>query len=90
MRTFLVGYDLNRPGQDYAALIAKLKSYGTYWHYLDSTWLIRAEGSAVDIRDALMSLIDATDELIVVDVTGDAAAWVGFDKRAADWIIRYL
>src|SRR3954466_5756267 len=52
MNTLLIGYDLNKPGQDYADLIAYLKGFA-YWHHLDSTWLIRAEMSASDMRDKL-------------------------------------
>jgi hypothetical protein len=37
MNTLLVGYDLNKPGQDYAELKEYLKAQGTWWHALDST-----------------------------------------------------
>ena len=36
MNTVLISYDLNQPGQDYPDLLTKLRSYGTYWHHLDS------------------------------------------------------
>lgn len=90
MRTLLVGYDLNKPGQNYEPLLEKLKSYETWWHHLDSTWLIRADLTAVQLRDALRPFIDPSDELLVIDVTADAAAWVGFQSRAGDWILKYL
>jgi hypothetical protein len=90
MRTFLIGYDLNKPGQDYEPLYEKLKSYRTWWHHLDSTWLVRADLTAVDLRNELKPLLDASDELLVVDVTGDAAAWSGFKKRGSDWLLSHL
>jgi hypothetical protein len=40
-RTMLVGYDLNKPAQDYPKLIEKLKNFSAWWHHLDSTWLVR-------------------------------------------------
>ncbi len=39
MNTLLVGYDLNRPGQDYEDLTKFLKDQSTWWHALDSTWI---------------------------------------------------
>ena len=86
MKTILVGYDLNAPGKDYRPLIEKLKSFGTWWHYLDSTWLIKSSLSVVQIRDMLWSLMDANDELLVVDVTGDAMAWNGIKPSGSSWL----
>jgi hypothetical protein len=86
MRTMLVGYDLNRPGQNYAALHEALKAVPLWWHYLDSTWLLRTEESAADLRNRLLPHIDPGDELLVIDVTNPEAAWSGFDDRASQWI----
>ncbi len=86
MATLLVGYDLKKPGQDYDPLIDKLKSFGTWWHHLDSTWLIKTEHTPKAVRDVLKPLIDANDELLVIDVSGRAAAWMGFNQRGSEWI----
>ena len=40
MATMLIGYDLNRPGQNYDDLFDEIKNLGTWWHCLDSTWLV--------------------------------------------------
>jgi hypothetical protein len=90
MKTLLVGYDLNKPGQNYADLEAKIKSCGAWWHNLDSTWLIRANMTPVELREALKPYLDASDELLVIDVTADAAAWTGFSKQASQWILDHL
>jgi hypothetical protein len=86
MRTLLVGYDLKKPGQNYGPLYEKLKSYQTWWHALDSTWMVRADLTVVQLRDQLRPFIDSNDGLLVMDVTSDAAAWVGFSQQASDWI----
>lgn len=39
--SILVGYDLNRPHQDYGDLIDAIKALGTWWHCLDSTWIVK-------------------------------------------------
>lgn len=85
MRTLLVGYDLNND-KDYPPLYEALQASGTWWHHLDSTWLVRTELGCEEMRDQLKKLIDADDELLVIDVTGDGAAWTGFTARASDWI----
>lgn len=86
MRTMLVSYDLNRPGQNYAGLYEALKAVPLWWHYLDSTWLVRTEESAAQLRDRLSPCLDGGDELLVIDVTSPEAAWSGFDQRASQWI----
>lgn len=86
MRTLLVGYDLNRPVQDYPKLTGYLRAFGIYWHHLDSTWLIRTTLTAVQLRDQLLSYIDRNDELLVIEVTGGPAAWYGFNDSGSNWI----
>ena len=86
MNTFIVGYDLNRPGQDYDSLWKRLKEFGTWWHHLDSTWLVRTEMTAVQLRNELKPLLDSSDELLVIDVTGKSWAGTGFSERAYDWL----
>ena len=86
MNTYLVGYDLMKPGQDYSDLLDKLKSFGIWWHQLDSTWLVRTDLSAVSVRDELRKLMDINDKLLVINVSGDSAAWTGFNEAGSKWI----
>jgi hypothetical protein len=90
MAALLVGYDLNKPAQNYPGLIEQLKEFGTWWHHLDSTWLVKTVLTPVQLRDRLKSLIDANDELLVIDVSGRAAAWTGFNDKASAWIKEHL
>lgn len=86
MPTLLIAYDLNAPGQDYDSLIDAIKALGTWWHHLDSTWLVVTPLTATSARDSLATHLDAGDELLIVDVTGDGRAWRGFSDRAAKWL----
>lgn len=96
MNTILIGYDLNRPGQNYSALFDALKSLSNanrWWHNLDSTWIIVTEKSAEEVRDHLASVtvdgkkvLDGSDELLAVDVTGRARAWRGFPESGSKWL----
>lgn len=85
MGTLLVGYDLDKPGQNYAALEKKLKSLGAYWHCLDSTWMIKTNLTAAQLRDALKTILDLNDKLMVINVTGVNWAWLGFQGPCATW-----
>jgi hypothetical protein len=86
LSTLLVGYDLNSPGKDYTDLIDKIKTYGAWWHHLDSTWLIKTAKTPTEVRDDLRALQDANDELLVIDVSGDGRAWTGFNESGSAWL----
>ncbi|MBN1609261.1 MAG: hypothetical protein JW940_21705 [Polyangiaceae bacterium] len=90
MRTLLIGYDLNRPGQDYAGLISTIKELGGWRHCLDSTWIVRTDLGPKQARDRLKRQIDQTDELLVIEVTGQAWAGTGFDEAAYEWFHQHL
>lgn len=90
MNTYLISYDLNAPGRDYASLIAAIKALGgAWWHYLDSTWIVKHPGPTTAIRDALSPHIDVNDELLVVKLTGEGA-WCGFNADASKWLEQNL
>jgi hypothetical protein len=85
MKTYFIGYDLKNPGQNYTDLIEAIKKLGSYWHCLDSTWLIKSNSTAIEIRDYLIKHIDKNDKILVAQISGDGA-WKGFDKTCADWL----
>ena len=66
MKTYLIGYDLNRPHQDYPDLFGAIKKVagGTWRHALDSTWIVKSDMKASAIRDVLQQHIDSNDELL--------------------------
>ena len=86
MATYMIGYDLSRPKQNYEQLSGAIKSLGgSYWHYLDSTWLVVTEKTVGEIRDVLKVHLDAGDELLVAQLTGGWASR-GFNAKATDWL----
>jgi hypothetical protein len=86
MSTYMIGYDLNRPGQNYQNLFDAIKAQSKlWWHHLDSTWIITSDKSAKEIRDALVPHIDRNDELLVAKLSGEAAWW-GFNEQGSSWL----
>jgi hypothetical protein len=86
MKTYLIGYDLDKPGQNYEVLFAAIKALtASWWHCLDSTWIIKSDSTAVAIRDLLIPHIDKNDKLLVVQLSGEGA-WVGFENECSLWL----
>jgi len=83
--TYVIGYDLDRPGQNYPDLFAAIKSFGTWAHYLYSTWIVQTDKTAVEVRDFLRRHIDKNDKLLVV-ASAHMAAWAGLDESATTWL----
>ena len=81
----MIGYDLNRPGQNYPELIAAIKAFPNWWHHLDSTWVVKSDSNSVKIRDYLLPHIDKSDELLVIKLAGEAA-WFGFNDDGSTWL----
>jgi hypothetical protein len=90
MSIYMIGYDLNKPGQNYENLFTAIKKLSNnWWHCLDSTWLIKSDNTAVSIRDALRPHIDASDELLVAKLSGEGA-WAGFNEECSVWLKQNL
>jgi hypothetical protein len=89
MAVYMVGYDLNKPGQDYSDLFEAIKSYGMWWHHLDSTWIIVTDESAARVMNNLRQYMDNNDELLVATI-GAPAAWSGFNDQGSQWLKKEL
>jgi hypothetical protein len=89
MAIYMVGYDLDKPGQDYKDLIAALKKYSSWWHCLDSTWLINTNDSTPTVRDNLRQYLDTNDKLLVATISAPGA-WYGFDESCSGWLLNNL
>ena len=84
-KSYIIGYDLNKSGQDYDTLIEEIKKIGAWWHHLDSTFIVKSNLSAKEIRTNLKQYIDDNDELLVAVLTGEAA-WTGFNDKGSKWL----
>ena len=78
MQSLLITYDLvgtSETSADYRRLIEHLKGGYANWAKIAlSTWVVRTEQSAKQVRDTLQRYLDADDRLFVASLTG-VAAW---------------
>jgi hypothetical protein len=87
MATILIGYDLHpTKGETYSELIDAIKKLGGWWHHLDSTWIVKCDYTPVQVRDHLRRHVRDDDQLLVIDVSGDAGAWFGFNDSGSKWL----
>ncbi|TWG90336.1 hypothetical protein L598_000700000930 [Mesorhizobium sp. J18] len=92
--SYLIGYDLNREGENYYARNKALRDhlkekYPTYWAHLDSTFIVVTDLTAKQIRDDLLNYVDDNDELLVVALTG-VGAWHGIADNGSKWLKDHL
>jgi len=85
MSALLVGYDLNKTGQDYSQLIERLKEFPGWCRPVDSTWIVSTTSTVKDVRDDLMKYIDSNDDLIVVGLSGNWATY-GLSPTVNEWL----
>lgn len=74
MALHLVNYDLDKPGQSYQKLIARLTALGAK-RVLLSTWMVNGDYTADALRDDLKTYIDPNDRLLVADTSTGRFAW---------------
>jgi hypothetical protein len=87
MATILIAYDIHPPeGEAYDALTGAIQSLGTWWHHLETIWIVQCAHTPGEIRDRLKSHIGTEDQLLVVDISGDTAGWAGVSDAGSKWL----
>lgn len=86
MATMLIGYDLNRPGRNYDELYSTIKNLGSWWHCLDSTWLVNTTLTPLEVANRLWAKMDANDRLLVTRARRSTTAWAGMSQDCVDWL----
>ncbi len=82
---YLITYDLKKPGRDYNSLYETIKSATSWWHYLESTWIVQTNQTVKEWSDKIRNVTDTNDSFLVVDITKQPRqGWL--DKKAWEWI----
>jgi hypothetical protein len=86
MNTILISYDLKTPGKDYQKLWDYLKTYPSWAKPLESVWILKTNFSTKEVRDNLLSYIDANDKILIIDVTDRSSSWKNLSANISTWI----
>ena len=88
LATVLIACDVHPPkGEAYDALTTAIQTLGTsWWHHLETVWIVRCACTLDEIRDRLKSHIRMDDQLLVIDISSDAAGWVGVNEIGSKWL----
>jgi hypothetical protein len=85
--TMLVAYDIHPArGKAYDNLVQGIQSLGNWWHHLETVWIVQCEHTPTEIRHRLAPHIGVEDQLIVIDISGDDAKWVGVNDTGSKWL----
>lgn len=80
----LITYDLKRPVQNYAALHEEIKKSGTWWHHLESTWIIQTNETPQQCFARLARHIDQNDSMLIIEVKKNYWGWL--PQKAWEWL----
>jgi len=88
MNKYLITYDLKNKSHNYNDLYLSIKSLGSWWHYLDSTWIIKTNLNSAQIWNFLGRHITTVDHMLIVKIEpNDKFGWLPQD--AWNWLNQY-
>lgn len=80
----IISYDLMKQGQDYEAVISKIKSLGNWARLNQSVWYVNSAYSATQARDQLGLVTDQNDKVVVIDATINTWAALNLGKEVVN------
>lgn len=87
MGTILIAYDIHpSAGEACERVTDAIRSLGEWWHHLESTWLVKTNHTPQQIRDLLKEHVGSDDQLLIVDISRDTAAWFGVNGAGSRWL----
>jgi hypothetical protein len=85
--TLLIVYDIHpRSGPVSERVIKEIQSLGEWWHHLETVWIVRSGKTSTEIRDLLGPLLGFDDQLLVIDISGNAVGWAGVNEAGSQWL----
>ena len=85
--TILIGYDVHPPhGDTQDKLETAIRALGTWWHHLETIWIVRSDHTSHEILEKLRCTVGNEDQLLVIDISGDIASWSGINDLGDKWL----
>lgn len=88
MSSYLITYDLNRPGQKHAKVLEKIKSYGTWAMLSESSYVIITHESPRDVYNTFEPYLDGNDKFYVIKIS--KPFWGQGSKELNEWLSENL
>jgi hypothetical protein len=81
MNKYLITYDLrNKSLKNYENLYLTIRGLGPWWHYLDSTWIVKSNSNAQQIWAILAPHLLTNDHIFVTKIdSSDKWGWLPQD-----------
>lgn len=73
--SIFVGYELDRPDRNYAAVEEAIKSLGTALHLKTSLWFLSTSYSVESVFQRVRAVQQVQDKLIVIDPVTNSGKW---------------
>lgn len=81
----LLSYDLKHgTAEQYEQVINTIKEGASWWHYLESTWLLSTAETPEEVAVRVHAAMHPNDRLLVIEVTKNYGGWL--PKKAWEWI----
>jgi hypothetical protein len=81
-----ISYDLMKPGQNYEAVIEKIKGLGSWAKVHYSLFYVSSKYSARQATDHVWAAMDANDTILVVNASTNEAAWQNLGEDVSKYI----
>lgn len=89
MRVFLVTYQL-RPVREHPALLQALQKTGIWMHYIDYTWLIATNETALELFDRISVLLTKADSELIIEIKRGSQYRGWLPQDAWDWVQKWI
>ena len=86
MSSYFASYDLHAPEKNYDAVIAAIKSFGSWAKVHKSFWYVNTSGSLDDVYNRVSAAMDSNDSLMVIDIANKTAKWFGLSPEASKYL----
>ena len=82
----LISYDLNKPDQNYSAVIKCIQSLGSWAKIHKSVWYVKSSLTAEQASAAVWKVMDSSDTVFVVNASANNAAWNNITPEASEFV----
>lgn len=87
MNTYVVTYDLDKPGQNYNSLKDAIELYPNWVKVTESCYCIQSYLKADEIAKDLKNKIDLNDKLFISEINLMNSETAGLDLSTSYWLI---